>query len=373
MQTNPRKRKLLYLGILFVLTGIFFLETKTIVLPRIYTINWRIWEGTFDFSPSFWEGREEKEVSFDLDASELRTLRLENSHGAVSIQRSPTDRVLATARITVLALEEEQAKTRVKEVEVTKHVLGNTLLTFALSAPSTSEKEHIFVDYTIFLPKNMDVELELAHGNLFMEDLEGALRATVSHCGSVTLKQMHGPIVLVSRHSTLHLEDVAKKANLDLTHSNVVLAHFEDSLEVFSRHSKGSMRAIKGEVELETHHSTWNIHHLSSPLALTGTHSTLDVTNLEDSLSFDLAFGALNLSAFAKDVVGKVNFTNVQITTHEGMDHRFRMETIRGSFRQDHSFQKEEIKGGERYLGVIGQGRYSVMIEGTSASLRLRK
>lgn len=121
-----------------------------------------------------------KTLSKAFSTKGVTKLSVINKYGDVNIKNWDKDELSIKVTITVDARSESNAKDLFEDIKITLEkqngeIIGHTDFDMRAS------KNNFSVDYEIFMPKTLDVELENKYGNVFINELSGHLDLTLKY------------------------------------------------------------------------------------------------------------------------------------------------------------------------------------------------
>ncbi len=166
---------------------------------------------------------------------EVREIRLDSrrslsvdgkKNGGISIKSWDRDEILITAKVSVYSRNEDEAK------EIVNNVSIKTNSTIEADVPKLGRKEAVSVDYRIYVPKQIDLDLVAFNGGISIknvggdigfETLNGGLRLS-NLSGKVTGETTNGGIKIELSGS----EWIGEKFDVETTNGGIVFYIPED-------------------------------------------------------------------------------------------------------------------------------------------------
>jgi len=179
------------------------------------------------------------------------------------------------------------------------------------------------VEYRIFLPEDIDIEISTSSADVFGEELRNNLRLDGSS-SDLSLENHRGTVSVEVSSGDLELVNVEGDLNLEGSSSEVYIDHFKG--DVFVDNTSGDIEIYELEGDLVVDNS-------SGDLLLKESHGNLRVSTSSGDISVHKHRGAVNISSSSGDV-------EVGLTTVEGKKHC--LETSSGDVRL---YLPEDIDG----------------------------
>lgn len=156
-----------------------------------------------------------------LEWTGARTLRLTNQDGFVRVWTRPGAECRATAEIRVYSRGENgpaHGKAYATQLVTAQHVDDTIeIMTEAGERPYDLE---VFVDYTLEVPRDMDIEISSANGNVWVYDGCGSVRVTGVN-SDIAVSRPSGAVDANSVNGRIRVTDAPEGANLHTVNGNV--------------------------------------------------------------------------------------------------------------------------------------------------------
>ncbi|KPJ49222.1 MAG: hypothetical protein AMJ41_03360 [candidate division Zixibacteria bacterium DG_27] len=279
-------------------------------------------------SASTYAGREytfpyEKEVS----AKGVEKIYIDNAAGEVRLKPAlKKDMINIVAEKVVYEEDQQSAQKQAEKMEIEVEKSGKTLrIRTDYSRRDRRGRnfwERVFgswscsqcVEYRIFLPEKIEIEISTSSADVFGEELRNNLRLDGSS-SDLSLENHRGTVSVEVSSGDLELVNVEGDLNLEGSSSDVYIDHL--SGEVFVDNTSGDIKIYKLEGDLVVDNS-------SGDLLLKESRGKLRVSTSSGDVSVHKHRGAVNISSSSGDV-------EVELTTVEGKEHY--LETSSGDVR----------------------------------------
>ncbi len=255
----------------------------------------------------------EKEVS----AKGIEKIYIDNVAGEVRLKPAlKKDRISIKAEKIVYEENERNAERQAEKIKIKVEKSGKTLrIETDYSRRDRRGRnfwERVFgswscsqcVEYRIFLPDEIEIEISTSSADVFGEELRNNLRLDGSS-SDLSLENHRGTVSVEVSSGDLELVNVEGDLNLEGSSSDVYIDHL--SGEVFIDNTSGDIKIYKLEGDLVVDNS-------SGDLLLKESHGNLRVSTSSGDISVHKHRGAVNISSSSGDV-------EVELTTVEGKKH----------------------------------------------------
>ena len=222
-----------------------------------------------------------KKVTENFSLTNAGELHLDNKYGDVKLYGWDNDKISIAIDITVTHRKKEVGEELLSRInpkiknakdfvtvnyEIAEKSAGFFSRYFNKANPFDSDKSNVQINYTIYLPKNAELDISNKFGDLFIEDWKGKLKADVQH-GDIWINEdlnnadidiMYGKL----RAKAVNYANIrVKNGSLDLKNSNdlrITSAGTDiriekvSSLEIYSSKDEisiGEVRTIYGNLK----------------------------------------------------------------------------------------------------------------------------
>ncbi|MFQ5868737.1 MAG: DUF4097 domain-containing protein [Candidatus Zixiibacteriota bacterium] len=274
----------------------------------------------------------EKEVS----AEGIEKIYIDNVAGEVRLKAAlKKDRISIKAEKVVYEEDQRSAERWAEKVKIEVKKSGKTLRIQTDYARRDRRGrnfwERVFgswscsqcVEYRIFLPEKIEIEISTSSAEVFGEKLENNLRLDGSS-SDLSLENHRGTVSVEVSSGDLELVNVEGDLNLEGSSSGVYIDHL--SGDVFIDNTSGDIKIYKLEGDLVIDNS-------SGDLLLNESHGNLRVSTSSGDISVHKHRGAVNINSSSGDV-------EVELTSVEGKKHY--LKTSSGDVRL---YLPEDIDG----------------------------
>jgi len=253
---------------------------------------------------------EEKNKTFGAQVTEETILEIDNQYGDIEFNTWEKDSVKINVYIRIESKKKEnmtkasealnfsfdKSKTLVRCA--TKYTKDAMSLGYRASKVTTSYK-HIVINYEVFLPQSIELDVKNRFGNIYMENHDGELKVNISH-GTLRARNLTSVKKIEVKYGKLKVANIGdaniklygvksaeiKKANelsLISTSSDIEIDHVEE-LDLTSKHDEISIEEIstcKGSTSL----TDMKIDELSKKLILETKLGSIKIKSIEKTIS----------------------------------------------------------------------------------------
>lgn len=274
----------------------------------------------------------EKEIS----AEGIEKIYIDNLAGEVRLKPAlEKDRISIKAEKIVYEVDERRAERQAQRIKIEIEKSGKILKIDTdysqRGRRSRNFWERLFgnwyhsqyVEYRIFLPAEIEIEISTASADVFGEKLRNDLKLEGSS-SDLSLEDHRGQLTIEVSSGDLELIDVQGGLNLEGSSSDVYVDHLTG--DIFIDNTSGDIKIYELEGDLVVDNS-------SGDLLLKNSHGNLRVSTSYGDVSVHKHRGGVNISSSSGDV-------EVELTTVEGKKHC--LETSSGDV---HLYLSEDVDG----------------------------
>jgi len=378
------------IGILFLLfAGIFFTKISESNMSRfLRQVPFKI--GNLSVYPERWIGNSltyTKEAVFSLDGS--TTIRIENSHGKVSVAPGSDGEVRVRLKSEVYADESrasDLADTILIEGEYEASVLSlpNDGSLEVSKSPFVikinddalkNTKDRIDTDIEVFVPVKSNLHVENSVGDVRVAGINGKLDLSNTH-QQLEVRDCEGEFDISSHYGECRLVNLTGNLNLE-SRSKVSMENLKGDVVVDTKFSPLVISNVDGKVTVSISDGDLKINNVSQPVVVDARGTQVTVARLQNSLAIVASHSrninvedvASNVSlesqystVFLKDVGGDADIQSD--SDHIGVD------TVNGNLTMQGSRSGIRVNGARSGLN-IRTTRKDVVVNGFSGSCNI--
>ncbi|MCT4542703.1 MAG: hypothetical protein N4A63_04095 [Vallitalea sp.] len=296
------------------------------------------------------EDRNEFEVTKDYieNAEKFNLLNVDNDKGSIEIQAVETDDVIIKAVIRVSTYkEEEEAMVLTNNIINIDKSMGNTLDIKTNNKIFNYSDTIVYVDFTIEVPKHLDIKLNNSHGDIIAEDIIRKSIIKNSH-GNIEIENIDNELIVENKHGNIHIDNITGVTKVTNSHGRINVENIDSDIDIKNRHSSTIFKNIKGnvivkqshgevegnkidknveivaehtevkvdgvngEADIETTHNKIDLKNISSNINLVNEHGSIDLEKIKGNIKINSTHGSINLDNY--DILLK----NVDIDSTHG-------------------------------------------------------
>lgn len=358
-----------FCGLVFILIlGILFARKSEVQFGWVLSeLPFKI--GNVSIHPEQWIGNShtyEEEAVYPLDG--IRVIRIENSHGKISVSPG-SDREIRVRMNKVIYAEERQARELADRIRLEG---GSELPTTDSGNPGTpgaafviktnrdsvnAGNHRISTDMEIFVPKNSGLQVKNSFGAVQAVGIDGNLDLSTTH-GDLEVRDCTGQFVLSSRYGDCRLDNLT--GNL-----------------VFNGRSETYLENIRGDVTVKNEFSPTAIFHVDGKVTVTVAEGDLRIDDVSQSVDVDARGAEVHLARLRNGLKVTASHRSVRmedIDSDVSLDSRYAniyLKDIRGNVRIQSNTDRIQVDAVEGDLTMNGRGS-AVRVSDAVGSLNIR-
>ena len=262
-----------------------------------------------------------KTINKEFDITKNGTVDLDNKFGQVDIMTWDKDKVKIKVTVTVRADSEKESEPVFDRISI-HFSNGKDFVTAETEIASNSNKSwwgwgswnnssDFSIDYEVYLPKSVALDLENRHGDSVIAAMDGDAKVEIAHgdlvaegfSGELDLDMAHseGKIGFVNllkadlAHTTVDFEKLGKSI-IETGHCNIEIEQAE-SLRLDSRHTDFEIGRA-GTIEAECRHDDFEIESVESVIS-EAQHTRYDIERVQKLANFDFSHGGATIDELA--------------------------------------------------------------------------
>ena len=327
-----------------------------------------------------------KTIKESFPISSNGEIQLGNKFGEIKVNTWSENKVAVTVTILVHADNESDAQKTFDRISIgfdasDSRVAAETEIESASKNWSWwnhNKGDSFEINYEVKVPATVKLDLELAHGNAYVDALSGDVRMDVKH-GNFRLTGVAGDLDVELAHGNGTIGK-AKNADLDIRHSNIHIKA-ATTVDLDTRHSNIEIDAAT-EVDADSGHDNYDIGAIQrfdndgrhdnidiksvQTINMDAKYSDVDINELLSEADFDLEFGGVDIRKLAKDfrqVLFEGTHSELDIRVATGANYQVEIEGTHASLdyptgmtvsTQKEQHHEYEVKG---YVGSNSGGR----------------
>lgn len=243
-----------------------------ILVYHIYTGDFDV---VFDLNDHFFFNLDEfnYEDYQELEPPFPPLLQIANSRGAVEIQGTEGEKIAISFRKKIWRRKEEQAREVSDQLKMT---LSKELERLLISTNRGEFRRKNFeTSFKIFLPQNMDVEVENSYDLVKVSKVRKA--SITNRHGKAIASHIRGELFIKNAYEDVKVENVQSGCRLESRHGDVSVAY------------------VKGKTEISHAYGKVRLENLSQDVKITGSHSEVLGQNLMGAVDIETTYEKIAL------------------------------------------------------------------------------
>ncbi len=239
-----------------------------------------------------------KKISKSFDVNKDATLTVKNKFGKVHCENWDKNSISIEVTITVQASNQEKANKYFEKIK--NDITGTNSLVTAI----TSMEDNLFdkgnnelsVDYMIYMPATVNVELNNKFGDIIVSEIGGTSKINLGY-GTIDIKKLSGSTNALDIEFSDGYIGYIKSANLDLKYSELKV----DEIADMNAESKFSELNI-GKIDVLTIETGYDDDFIGSVrnIDVEADFSDVEIRNLEQTLTANFDYGELKVKEVGK-------------------------------------------------------------------------
>ncbi len=286
----------------------------------------------------------DKEIAKDYKIDKGFTLAIDNEYGEINLVNWDKNELSVIVRIETEAASQAKAEELLEKVSIAiEESNSNASFDTEIDKKVMNGKNKIKVTYSVKAPAYLNVNLEQAYGNIYIQDLTGIAELEVRY-GNLTA-------------NALENKNAEQENSLDLAYGNASIESVI-SLTADIKYSELSLTKSK-DLNNESAYSKLQLGVLSN-LDIESKYDKLSIGELNGSVNIESGYTQVNLGTLNKgfkEVVADVVYGNIKGSLGEGVSFSIDANAAYGSIDipdGDYNTQKEGTS--QTVNGKIGSG-----------------
>jgi hypothetical protein len=313
-----------------------------------------------------------QEVAYPINPA--TPLRIENSHGFVSLSPGSDNEVRVRLRKVVFHRKDEEARAKEigNEIKLEGGVVGKVeaeaIVKAEAEAPGKSKgapflirtnredlssKNYRFdTEMELVVPKKSQIQVINSYGEIRAAGLEGRLDLATTH-NALDVRDCSGEFVISNKYAESRLVNLKGNVIVD-ARGRVYVETVRGEVNIRNEYSPVEIKDVDGKVTVSNTESSIQLEKVTKPVMIDARGSYVTVRDLESSLKVTTSHRQVKISGVASDVSVECRYANATLKDIRGnvdvdsISDRLIFEDIRGSLKvkaQGSSVQANSIGG----------------------------
>ena len=296
----------------------------------------------------------EETFSESVSLGDATSVQIEHSHGNVEVQGWDEPELKLDGEKIVRAKTEELAREYASQMKVEITREGDKIYVKTIRPELSFQESRRFkikqmtINYTLMVPRQMDVDLKNKHGNAKVSSLEGELDVDSRHGnlnvenigkdlsvkhehgnievadvgGNATINKRHGQLkfaqvvgdlILEQQHGNADINNVGGKAEVNHQHGNLELISVGNDVQLRHRHGNVVLETIGGSVEANKEHGSLRLNDVQAHLTIKSKHSNIDASDIRGNAHIEARHGRIEIEGVGGDLFASDEHGNVSV------------------------------------------------------------
>ena len=154
------------------------------------------------------------------------------------------------------------------------------------------------IDYKIYLPATVHINIENKYGDIFMEDHLGRTTINLAN-GDLKARSFKGPTSITLEFAYANIKEITN-GSISMDHRSELQLEEADELKIESRSSRITIGTIK-KLEITSHRDKYLVKNVES-LTANNNYTYLEIYTLGNYLSVDAKYGSVDVDAVESGV-----------------------------------------------------------------------
>ncbi len=344
--------------------GVGFINTG---FPFGFNFNGNTVVEGFRYSSSIKETFEKGNISSNYAVD---TVKVTNVFGNVEVKASNESSIRIEASMDIKCNDENKAREYAKTAIAIKEGTATEIYTRELTNSEKQDYSAARINYVIFVPQNVKVEVYGSHGDIDVEGVAGDVKVnnkfgetrikniggniTVDNSfGGIELNDIKGEVTADNSNGRIKANNIQKSANLETAFGAIEAENISGDLIAVSKNGKVTAKNINGKTEVESYFGDVDVQ---------------DVTG-------NVIGKSKNGSVEAENVIGNIrletNFGSIKLDSQNVKDADIYAETKFGSIDTSLPLNKEKSGSKAVAKGNTGNGQYRIELITSNGSIEI--
>ncbi len=181
------------------------------------------------------------------------------------------------------------------------------------------------VNYELYLPRALLVELESEHGSVMVTDFANGVSVEGEH-GRLSVESIGEFVEVEHEHGDVSIAGIDGAVEVKTEHGKLNIQAVSGLLELEHEHGNATLDGIDGEVEAKVEHSGLTISDVRGSLDLKHEHGRVSLAGIQGNLRVNKDHGSLAVEGIEGGIDAKVEHANTRIHTAEGASAHYEIE-----------------------------------------------
>jgi len=308
-------------------------------------------------------------------------IKLSNRYGNMHVENWDKNVVDIKVVVTVKTSSKSKADNTFDKIKI-EFAKDGDMISAITEIKESIRNTSFSIDYTVKMPKDINVDLSNKYGNLFLNEINGHAKISVKY-GSFTINKLtrgnEKPLNFVSiaySNSVCDIEDV-NWLKLEARYSKVSISK-GIALMVGSKYSSIKIKKSKSIVAESKYDHPFRVGYVRNFIC-TGGYSSFEVTKLYNKLEMDLKYSNLDVDEVDSDfelIKVKLRYGKASLSIPEGIGYELKAEAAYGSVSHPGGEKISKVVDGTESTvwGIVGSSsnpKAKIIIDSKYGNVRL--
>jgi DUF4097 and DUF4098 domain-containing protein YvlB len=274
-----------------------------------------------------------------FDAAEIDSIQLTSKRGNITIIGAETDKILVEMTKKAAASSEEEAQQKAESILVDFTQSGNMLeITYA---PLDDGRIRLYnrpsdvVDFTITLPYDLGIDVDLQAGDVTVEEIDGAVQVEVDF-GEIEIEDLSGPVNISSKNGDISAMNIdAEDTVITSEFGSITIENLQADSLIVETHNGAILATdiiLQNDFNTTTQFGNITVEHFNSKnLSVTSENGAISLAGgtIDSGLSVESQFGNITLENIDSDILtiishnGEIKLTDSTIDSGITIENQF--------------------------------------------------
>jgi hypothetical protein len=328
--SNQESPKIKYDGLsIFIVIIIIMFSCSSYMATNFHITNGRnnffdVFSGAYKYESNF-----SKKIT--IDPKEKTKLDIINSYGNIDLQKSNTNNIEVLADIKIMNNDEKYSK--LISDRIVRITQGEVIKIESTASDYVNDKtkiKNIEVNFTIKIPKNINVNTENEYGDISARDMGGALtikdrngRVSVASVagdlkvenqyGDIEASEIKGKCEAVDKNGQVSLIDIGSNVKVENEYGRVGLEAIRGTVYIKDKNAEIEGSSIDGNVEVDSEYCNINLEKLKNNLSLIGRNGEVAIADVVGGVKVQNEYGNIKLTNANKGIEVTNKNGNIEI------------------------------------------------------------
>lgn len=312
VRTHIDAISVILLSIIIVITSIyssFSLDNRLGFFSFAKHFNAR----NFSISSPKYTQKSNYSYNFNFEADDKKQLEIINSFGDIEIRAGEGEHIEIIAEVDISHNDEEYAEKLSKNIIQTEDIGGSIKVVTNLDSQYEKEKAgNIRVNYSVYMPEHIKVNVENKFGNITVSDIKNDVEIYNQH-GNIKVTDITGKTKANNSFGQINISNISGDVSIECAHGNIEVENVSSSIDIVNSFGWIKVFRIKGEVNIDNQHNNVYVDNTGSNVKIKNKFGDVDAKNINGDLNIENGNGNINIESIKGNVVSYDKFGNIDV------------------------------------------------------------